>query len=72
MSIDGSVPNAFLTPRMRSFTAPLDRVHSVRPVVRVGARPERREDDMLDVVMIGITVAFFAVAFLSIRWFDRI
>lgn len=44
----------------------------MRPVVRVGARPERREDDMLDVVMIGITVAFFAVAFLSIRWFDRI
>jgi hypothetical protein len=27
---------------------------------------------MLDLLMVAMTVAFFAVAFLSIRWLDRI
>jgi hypothetical protein len=27
---------------------------------------------MLDLVMVTMTVAFFAIAFLAIRWLDRI
>ena len=38
-----------------------------------GIRPTRKEDaKMLDLLMVAITAAFFALMFLSIRWFDRI
>jgi hypothetical protein len=33
---------------------------------------EGRRERMLDVLMLGITVAFFAVSFAFIRWLDRV
>jgi hypothetical protein len=62
----GFVPYETRTPPRPFLTPPSHRRAYPR------RRRTRKERDMLDVVMIGMTVAFFAIAFGFIWWLERV
>jgi hypothetical protein len=63
-------PNASRTHGGRRLTGALRGLPTVDGDVVVGSEGSART--MLDLLMLAITVAFFALAFASIRWLDRI